>query len=77
MHKEVNSFRSVTADDWQRFRDLRLKALRDAPKAYGVAVEDVESTPDDEWKNLCQEACDEFSKIAYANGIQKRVFHSL
>lgn len=57
-HNEVSSFRSVTVDDWGCFRDLRLKALKNAPKAYGIAVEDVETTPDDEWKKLCQEVSD-------------------
>lgn len=52
----TNSGRSVTADDWERFRDLRLKALREAPKAYGIAEEDVASTTDEEWKKLCQES---------------------
>ncbi len=53
-----DSCRSVTADDWERFRDLRLQALREEPKAYGIAEEDVIHTSDEEWKTLCKDAAE-------------------
>lgn len=48
--------RSVNIDDWQEFRDLRLKALKEEPKAYGISVEDERENSDEEWKCMCLDA---------------------
>lgn len=49
--------RSLTIDDWEQFRNLRLKALREEPKAFGIAVEDEAGKSDEEWKSFCLDAC--------------------
>jgi len=51
------SIRSLTSEDWKEFRDLRLKALEKDPIAYGMAVTEESLRSDEEWKTICQDAC--------------------
>jgi ribosomal protein S18 acetylase RimI-like enzyme len=37
-------------DDWQEFRDIRLKALADAPTAFGTTLADAEQQPEEAWR---------------------------
>jgi L-amino acid N-acyltransferase YncA len=48
--------RSLTSEDWKKFRDLRLKALEENPIAYGIAVTDESVRSDEDWKAICQDA---------------------
>lgn len=48
--------RSLAPEDWKAFRDLRLKALKENPLAYGIAVTDESVRPDEEWQAICQDA---------------------
>lgn len=57
--------RPLTVTDWKKFRDLRLKALTEAPKAYGIAVEDEAYRSDDEWKKICIDSYHGDSKWYY------------
>lgn len=50
------AIRSIEADDWEEFCNLRLKALSEEPKAYGISVEDEAGKSDEEWQNLCSDA---------------------
>lgn len=54
--------RSLTPDDWESFRDLRLKALSENPIAYGIAVSDESIRSDEEWKSICESAYKEDGK---------------
>lgn len=56
----------VGIEDWKDLRDLRLKALKDAPKAYGLAYEDEAIRSDDDWKRLCQDAVEDRGKWYFA-----------
>ena len=43
-------------DDWQEFRDIRLRALADAPTAFGMTLADAEQNAADHWRGrLAQE----------------------
>jgi ribosomal protein S18 acetylase RimI-like enzyme len=42
--------RTVVADDWQRWRDLRLAALADAPQAFGSRLADWRDAAEDRWR---------------------------
>lgn len=42
--------RVVTPDDWAEWRDLRLEALRDAPRAFGATLADWEDAPEERWR---------------------------
>lgn len=41
--------RRLGADEWRLLRRLRLAALSDAPHAFGQALADAATQPDDEW----------------------------
>jgi len=41
--------RALAATDGMVLKDVRLRALRDAPLAFTETVADVEHDPDDEW----------------------------
>jgi ribosomal protein S18 acetylase RimI-like enzyme len=44
--------RRILADEWQELRDVRLRALLDAPDAYGSTYEQESGEPDDTWRDL-------------------------
>jgi GNAT superfamily N-acetyltransferase len=41
--------RRIHADEWRELRDLRLRALRDAPDAFGSTYEREIEYPDQDW----------------------------
>lgn len=41
--------RRIRADEWHRLRDLRLRALQDAPDAFGSTYEEESSGTDAQW----------------------------
>src|SRR5689334_17794965 len=45
--------RPLELDDWEGFCDLRLKALAEEPKAYGISVEDEVGKSEEERKSVC------------------------
>jgi len=42
--------RRVRADEWRELRALRLRALADAPDAFGTTVAEAEAEPDVAWQ---------------------------
>jgi RimJ/RimL family protein N-acetyltransferase len=42
--------RRASGDDWERLRDLRLRALADAPDAFLTTLEEACARTDDEWR---------------------------
>jgi ribosomal protein S18 acetylase RimI-like enzyme len=42
--------RRIRADEWQALRDLRLRALADAPDAFGATLEETAARPDEAWQ---------------------------
>jgi RimJ/RimL family protein N-acetyltransferase len=42
--------RRASGDDWRRLRDLRLRALADAPDAFLTTLEEASAPSDDEWR---------------------------
>lgn len=43
--------RTLTEDDWQDFRSVRLEALRESPEAFVAKLEDEEGFPESEWRD--------------------------
>jgi ribosomal protein S18 acetylase RimI-like enzyme len=54
----VISCRQVTAVDWQEWRDLRLRALRDAPEAFSSTLAEWQDAEESRWR-------DRLSSVAY------------
>lgn len=45
------SLRIITADDWAALKEVRLRALRDAPDAFGVTLAEAEANTEEAWRN--------------------------
>ena len=43
--------RRIGRDEWQELRELRLRALLDAPDVFGSTHDQEASDPEDEWRN--------------------------
>lgn len=46
----VPELRAVTRDDWRLLRDVRLRALADAPDAFGSTLAQAEQLTDEVWR---------------------------
>ncbi len=45
----------ITEDDWERWRDLRLAALRDSPEAFCASLRDWEDADEARWRRRLRE----------------------
>jgi hypothetical protein len=50
MHLEA-----ITPDQWERLRELRLRALRESSQWFAARVEGEELKSESEWRALCSE----------------------
>jgi len=46
---------SLKPEDWKQYRDLRLKALKEEPQAFGSTYEDNCKHPDEYWKQRLED----------------------
>jgi len=46
--------RRVTADEWEALRGVRLRALADAPDAFGTTLEEARARPDSWWTDWAE-----------------------
>lgn len=54
----------ATSEDWERVRDVRIRALADAPSAYGSRLEEEQDQPESSWRaRLEQQAAATFLAI--------------
>jgi ribosomal protein S18 acetylase RimI-like enzyme len=54
----------ATSEDWERVRDIRIRALADAPFAYGSRLEEEQDQPESLWRaRLEQQAAATFLAI--------------
>jgi ribosomal protein S18 acetylase RimI-like enzyme len=51
----LTTIRVVAADSWQEWRGLRLRALNDAPEAFGSSFADWQSAGESRWRNRLDE----------------------
>ncbi|NJN50896.1 MAG: hypothetical protein HC809_03045 [Gammaproteobacteria bacterium] len=42
--------RTIEPEDWQQYRDLRLRALQDSPDAFGSTYADAKLLSDEQWQ---------------------------
>jgi ribosomal protein S18 acetylase RimI-like enzyme len=42
--------RAIEPDEWRALRSLRLRALEDAPDAFGETLDEARAHPDDAWR---------------------------
>jgi GNAT superfamily N-acetyltransferase len=55
--------RPVRAEEWQAVRDLRLRALADAPAAFGITLSEARQRTDDEWKQRLAVSADSVTLV--------------
>jgi GNAT superfamily N-acetyltransferase len=48
--------RRIKPEDWSHLRDMRLRALRDAPEAFGQTYENAAAEPELEWRSAARAA---------------------
>lgn len=46
-----DELRRIGADDWTAFKEVRLRALADAPDAFGAVLADARQQPDSLWRD--------------------------
>jgi ribosomal protein S18 acetylase RimI-like enzyme len=70
------ALRPVTADDWERWRSVRLAALAEAPDAFGSTLADWADAPEHRWRArlsipgaLDLLACDGSAAVGMASGV--------
>ena len=56
-------------DEWRELRALRLRALADAPDAFGATLADAEAEPDEAW----QERADNIGRVTVVAEIDGRL----
>ena len=59
----------VHAADWEELRELRLRALADAPNAFASTLEKEAAFPDDVWRQRTQGGRASANFIARADGV--------
>lgn len=63
--------RRIRADEWRELRDLRLRALQDAPGAFGSTYEQEAEDPEQEWLDWAADSAEggsSFTVIALDDG---------
>src|SRR6266404_4343892 len=50
--------RRVEADEWEALRDTRLRALADAPDAFGTTYTEALARPEQWWRDWAQSSAD-------------------
>ncbi|MBI3486243.1 GNAT family N-acetyltransferase [Candidatus Daviesbacteria bacterium] len=48
----------LTPSDWQKYKELRLRALKENPEAFGQTLEDALSMSDEKWKQRLAKAAE-------------------
>lgn len=48
----MTQVRRVRADEWQALRDLRLRALAGAPRAFSTTLADASARSEEQWREL-------------------------
>ncbi len=48
---QMLKIRTFAAQEWEIYKDLRLRALADAPSAFGSTFAEEHKRPDSEWAN--------------------------
>lgn len=53
------TIRALRPDEWQLFRDLRIRQITDAPDAFGAVLEEVIRESDDYWREFTARFADD------------------
>ena len=57
--------RRLRADEWARFRAIRLAALADTPSAFGATLAEAQAQPDSFWQQRCASSATSAESIAF------------
>lgn len=70
MTNQKHIARKIEADEWQKYKKIRLEALKNDPHAFGSSYKEEIKRTDDEWKNRAKSASADNSKKMFV-GIPK------
>jgi len=59
------NIRRIRADEWQRLRELRLRALADAPMAFGSTIAQEEAYSDSVWRERAAGGADGVDRVTF------------
>lgn len=48
----------VRVDEWETLRDLRLRALEEAPEAFGASFDEARRRPEEWWRAWCRRSAE-------------------
>lgn len=57
--------RRIRADDWRELRDLRLRALRDSPTAFGSTYAQESQRTEDHWRAWARRSADGVEQVLF------------
>jgi ribosomal protein S18 acetylase RimI-like enzyme len=65
MPEESVSIRTVRADEWRSWRDVRLRMLREEAAFFGTRWEDASRDPDERWQTWTEEAARGETRVVF------------
>ncbi|MDE3113568.1 MAG: GNAT family N-acetyltransferase [Chloroflexota bacterium] len=65
MVEPAASVRRIRADEWQAFKELRLRALLDAPTAFGSTYDEQRALADDHWQRRAREGAESDDSVLF------------
>lgn len=66
----MSEVRRIRADEWEGLRDLRLRALRDSPTAFGSTFEQESQRTDDHWRERARVSADGDARVLFVVAVE-------
>lgn len=54
MNNKAFEIKIIKESDWQTFKDIRLRSLKDSPEAFGYTYDQASKESDQQWQDRCK-----------------------